>query len=41
LSIRVLWKTTGTPIGLSIEGNRIGWAENVKGHGRIVTLTVR
>jgi hypothetical protein len=41
LSIRVLWKTTGTPIGLSIEGKRIAWAENVKGRGRIVALTLR
>jgi hypothetical protein len=41
LSIRALWKTTGTPIGLSIEGKRIAWAENVKGHGRIVALTIR
>ncbi len=30
----------GTPIGLSIEGRRIAWAENVHGKGRIRTLTV-
>ena len=40
LSIRVLWKTTGTPIGLSIEGKQVAWAENVKGRGRIVALTL-
>ena len=40
LSIRVLWKTTGTPIGLSIEGKQVAWAENVKGRGGIVALTL-
>jgi hypothetical protein len=34
-------KAAGTPIGLSIEGRRIAWAENVKGLGRVVTLTLR
>jgi hypothetical protein len=29
------------PIGLSIEGRRIAWAVNIKGHGRIVALTLR
>lgn len=38
---KLVWKARGTPIGLSIEGNRIGWAENVKGSGRILTLTLR
>jgi hypothetical protein len=28
------------PIGLSIEGRRIAWAENVRGRGRVRTLTV-
>lgn len=37
----LVWKASGTPIGLSIEGKRIAWAENVKGHGRIVALTLR
>jgi Tol biopolymer transport system component len=36
---KLIWKAHGTPIGLSIEGRRIAWAENVKGHGRIVALT--
>ena len=36
---KLVWKASGTPIGLSIEGRRIAWAENVKGHGRIVALT--
>ncbi len=30
-----------TPVGLSITGRRIAWAENVHGHGRIRTITVR
>jgi hypothetical protein len=38
---KLVWKASGTPIGLSIEGKRIAWAENVKGHGRIVALTLR
>ena len=38
---KLVWKASGTPIGLSIEGKRIAWAENVKGRGRIVALTVR
>jgi hypothetical protein len=29
-----------TPIGLSLEGNRLAWAENVNGRGRIRALTV-
>jgi hypothetical protein len=32
-------RARATPIGLSIEGRRIAWAENVKGRGRIVALT--
>jgi Tol biopolymer transport system component len=36
---RLVWKASGTPIGLSIEGRRIAWAENVNGRGRIVALT--
>lgn len=38
---KLVAKAAGTPIGLSIEGRRIGWAENVKGQGRIVALTLR
>ena len=37
---RLVWRASGSPIGLSIEGKRIAWAENVKGHGRIVALTL-
>jgi hypothetical protein len=37
---KLVWRASGRPIGLSIEGRRIGWAENVKGHGRVVALTV-
>jgi hypothetical protein len=36
----LVWKASSTPIGLSIEGRRIGWAENVKGRGRVITLTL-
>ncbi len=38
---KLVWKAGGTPIGLSIEGKRLAWAENVKGRGRIVALTIR
>lgn len=37
---KLVWKAQGTPIGLSIEGRRIAWAVNIKGHGRIVALTL-
>jgi hypothetical protein len=37
---QLVWRAAGTPIGLSIEGRRIAWAENVKGRGRIVALTL-
>ena len=30
-----------TPIGLSIAGRRIAWAENVGGRGRIQSVTVQ
>ena len=32
---RTVAETVGTPIGVSLEGNRLAWAENVKGRGRI------
>jgi hypothetical protein len=38
--IRWLGRAGGPPIGLSIEGDRIAWAENVRGHGRIRALTL-
>lgn len=36
--ISTLATAASTPIGLSIEGRRVAWAENVKGHGRIRAL---
>lgn len=33
-------RAAAAPIGLSIEGRRIAWAENVHGKGRIRTLTI-
>ena len=38
---KLVWTARSRPIGLSIEGNRIAWAENAKGRGRIVALTLR
>jgi hypothetical protein len=38
---QLVWRSAGSPVGLSISGNRIVWGENVKGHGRIRALTVR
>jgi hypothetical protein len=38
---KLLWTARGRPIGLSIVGRRVAWAESVKGHGRIVALTIR
>jgi len=37
---RFVVRATGTPVGLSIEGRRVAWAENVHGHGRILAVTV-
>ena len=34
-------RAAATPVGLSIAGRRIAWAETVHGHGRIRTVTVR
>ena len=39
-AVRTLTKAAATPIGLSIQGSRIAWAENVKGRGRIRALFV-
>jgi hypothetical protein len=33
-----LAKAAATPVGLSLEGTRVAWAENLKGHGRIRAL---
>lgn len=38
---KLVARAAATPIGLTIEGRRIAWAENVKGHGRIVAVTLR
>jgi hypothetical protein len=39
-AVRTLTKASATPIGLSIQGSRVAWAENVKGRGRIRALFV-
>jgi hypothetical protein len=39
--VTTLARATVTPIGLSLEGTRLAWAENVKGRGRIRGLTVK
>ncbi len=38
---RAVLKLPAVPIGLSVEGNRVFWAENVGGRGRIRSLVVR
>jgi hypothetical protein len=38
-SPQLVARAGGTPIGLSVEGRRIAWAENVSGKGRIRSLT--
>lgn len=38
---QLIWRAACPPIGLSISGSRIVWGENVRGHGRIRTVTVR
>jgi len=37
---RTVAQTVGEPIGVSLEGSRLAWAENVRGRGRIRALTV-
>jgi hypothetical protein len=37
---RVLAVSPGAPIGLSVAGNRVAWAVNVHGHGRVLALTL-
>ena len=37
---RTVAETAGTPVGVSLEGSRLAWAENVKGRGRIRALYV-
>jgi hypothetical protein len=36
---RLLARAAARPVGLSIEGRRIAWAETVRGHGRIRAVT--
>ncbi len=38
---KLLARAAARPIGLSIEGKRIAWAENVHGKGRIEAVTLR
>ncbi len=38
--VHTVAKAEGTPIGLSITGERIAWAENVGGRGRIQAITL-
>jgi hypothetical protein len=37
---RTVAQTVGQPIGVSLEGNRLAWAENIRGRGRIRALYV-
>jgi hypothetical protein len=39
--VTTLGHASGRPVGLSIEGRRIAWAENVDGRGRIESITLR
>jgi hypothetical protein len=36
----VVARAAGTPIGLSLQGDRLAWAENVNGSGRIRAITL-
>ncbi len=38
--VSTLTNAGSTPVGLSVEGSRVAWAENIKGRGRIRSLTV-
>jgi hypothetical protein len=38
--VRTLATAAATPIGVSVEGSRIAWAENLKGRGRIRAIFV-
>jgi hypothetical protein len=38
--VRSLARAAATPIGLSIEGRRVAWAENLKSTARIRALTL-
>jgi hypothetical protein len=38
--VRLVTKAAATPIGLSLAGNRLAWAEDVDGRGRIRAITL-
>jgi hypothetical protein len=38
---KLVARTAARPIGLTIEGRRIAWAENLHGKGRIEAMTLR
>jgi len=38
--VKTLTRASATPVGLSLEGTRLAWAENVGGRGRIRALTL-
>jgi hypothetical protein len=38
---RTVAQTVGQPIGVSLEGDRLAWAENIRGHGRIRALYLK
>jgi hypothetical protein len=37
---RTVARTVGIPVGVSLDGSRLAWAENIHGHGRIRALNV-
>ena len=39
-AVTTVAKAAGMPVGLSIAGDRIAWAENVGGRGRIRAVTL-
>ena len=38
---RLEWRSTGTPFGVSIEGNRVAWAVDTRVHGYVRALTLQ
>jgi hypothetical protein len=36
----VLTVSQAQPVGLAVSGNRVAWAVNAHGHGRILALTL-
>ena len=39
-TVTTVAKAAATPVGLSIAGDRVAWAENVRGRGRIRAVTL-